>query len=135
MGVMQYLQHAGPRCRGRSCRSGRNGRNPSGVPVFAWKGETLEEYGGTLQALTWEDGEGPTLIVDDGGDATLLIHLGKEHEEAGTLPDPASTDNAEEKVIFEIIRAVRAEKGDILHRDGKGPRSVRRDHNRRHASS
>ena len=85
---------------------------PAGIPVFAWKGETLEEYWWcTLQALTWDDGEGPSLIVDDGGDATLLIHLGKEHEEAGTLPDPAATDNAEEKVIFEIIRAVRAEKG------------------------
>jgi len=86
---------------------------PAGVPVFAWKGESLEEYWWcTLQALTWEDGEGPSLIVDDGGDATLLIHLGKEHEDAGTLPDPAATDNAEEKVIFEVIRAVRAEKGD-----------------------
>ena len=72
-----------------------------------------------------EDGEGPTLIVDDGGDATLLIHLGKEHEEAGTLPDPASTDNAEEKVIFEIIRAVRAEKGDTFFTEmGKKVRGV-----------
>ncbi len=100
--------------------------SPSGIPVFAWKGETLEEYWWcTLQALTWEDGEGPTLIVDDGGDATLLIHLGKEHEEAGTLPDPASTDNAEEKVIFEIIRAVRAEKGDTFFTEmGKKVRGV-----------
>ena len=54
---------------------------PSGTPVFAWKGETLEEYWWcTLQALTWPDGSGPSLIVDDGGDATLLIHMGAEYE-------------------------------------------------------
>ena len=62
----------------------------AGVPVFAWKGETLEEYWWcTEQALTWPDGEGPNMILDDGGDATLLVHKGVEYEKAGAVPDPA----------------------------------------------
>ena len=61
----------------------------AGIPVFAWKGETLEEYWWcTEQALTWPDGEGPNMILDDGGDATLLVHLGVEYEAAGAVPDP-----------------------------------------------
>ncbi len=61
----------------------------SGVPVFAWKGETLEEYWWcTEQALTWPDGEGPNMILDDGGDATMLVHKGTEFEAAGAVPDP-----------------------------------------------
>merc|ERR1719321_1840453 len=76
--------------------------------VFAWKGETLPEYWWcTEQALTWEDYPGPDLIVDDGGDATLLIHKGKEFEakfaKDGTLPDPESTTNAEFKCILGLI--------------------------------
>jgi len=79
-----------------------------GVPVFAWKGETLEEYWWcTLQSLTWADGSGPDMIVDDGGDATLLIHEGVKWEASfakdGKLPDPASTDNAEYKQVLTII--------------------------------
>ena len=63
----------------------------AGIPVFAWKGETLEEYWWcTEQALTWPDGEGPNMILDDGGDATLLVHLGVEYEAAGAVPDPAT---------------------------------------------
>ena len=128
--LIETLTHLGADVRWASCNifstqdhaaagiaAGPTGsaENPSGIPVFAWKGESLEEYWWcTLQALTWEDGQGPTLIVDDGGDATLLIHLGYEHEQAGTLPDPASTDNAEEQVIFEMIRAVRADKGNTF---------------------
>ncbi len=78
------------------------------VPVYAWKGESLEEYWWcTNQALTFPDG-GPTLIVDDGGDATMLIHMGVEAEDGfakdGTLPDPDSTDVAEMKVILGLIR-------------------------------
>ena len=77
------------------------------VPVFAWKGETLEEYWWcTDQALRFPEG-GPQLIVDDGGDATMLIHLGKEaedlHEKDGTLPDPDSTDVEEMKVILSLL--------------------------------
>ena len=61
-----------------------------GIPVFAWKGETLEEYWWcTEQALLWPDGEGPNMILDDGGDATLLVHKGVEFEKAGAVPDPA----------------------------------------------
>ena len=61
----------------------------AGIPVFAWKGETLEEYWWcTEQALTWPDGDGPNMILDDGGDATLLVHKGAEFEKAGAVPDP-----------------------------------------------
>jgi adenosylhomocysteinase len=78
--------------------------------VFAWKGETLEEYWWcTEKALTWPDGEGPDQIVDDGGDATLLLHEGKKFEDKfavdGSLPDPGSTDNAEFKCVLAIIKA------------------------------
>ena len=81
--------------------------------VFAWKGESLEEYWEcTLNALTWQEddgkGQGPDLIVDDGGDMTLLIHEGKKAEDLflkdGTLPDPSSTDNAEFKIVLSIIK-------------------------------
>ncbi|PRW32849.1 S-adenosyl-L-homocysteine hydrolase [Chlorella sorokiniana] len=76
---------------------------------FAWKGETLEEYWWcTEQALTWPDADGADLLVDDGGDATLLIHEGVKAEEAyekdGTLPDPASTDNPEFQIVLRLIR-------------------------------
>ena len=61
----------------------------AGIPVFAWKGETLEEYWWcTEQALAWPDADGPNMILDDGGDATLLVHLGVEYEAAGAVPDP-----------------------------------------------
>ncbi|KDO43195.1 hypothetical protein CISIN_1g011464mg [Citrus sinensis] len=77
--------------------------------VFAWKGETLQEYWWcTEKALDWGPGGGPDLIVDDGGDATLLIHEGVKAEEiyekTGKLPDPASTDNAEFQIVLTIIR-------------------------------
>jgi len=83
--------------------------------VFAWKGETLEEYWEcTLNALTWAEddgkGHGPDLIVDDGGDMTLLIHEGKKAEDLflkdGTLPDPSTTDNAEFKIVLTIIKRI-----------------------------
>ena len=65
--------------------------NPRGIPVFAWKGETLEEYWWcTVEALVWPDGSGPTLIVDDGGDATLFVHKALEFEKAGKVPDVQS---------------------------------------------
>src|SRR5512135_2956843 len=79
---------------------------PKGVPVFAWKGETLEEYWWcTSEALEWPDGTGPTLIVDDGGDATLLVHKGQEFEAAGKVPafDPKN-DPEEWGVILELVR-------------------------------
>ena len=76
-------------------------------PVFAWKGETLEEYWWcTEQALTWPDGEGPNMILDDGGDATLLVHKGVEYEKAGAVPDPATADNDEFRIILETLQRV-----------------------------
>jgi adenosylhomocysteinase len=79
--------------------------DPKGVPVFAWKGETLEEYWWcTEQMLTWPDGTGPDSIVDDGGDATLLIHMGTEYEAAGVVPQPDENDSDEYKVILAVLR-------------------------------
>jgi adenosylhomocysteinase len=76
----------------------------AGVPVFAWKGETLEEYWWcTEQALTWEAG-GPNMILDDGGDATLLVHKGAEYEAAGAVPDPATADNEEFAIILGLLQ-------------------------------
>jgi adenosylhomocysteinase len=87
---------------------GPNGtpENPQGISVFAWKGETLEEYWWcTDQMLNWPDGSGPDSIVDDGGDVTLLIHMGVEYETAGAVPSAAETDSDEYKVILETLRA------------------------------
>ncbi|MBO0826898.1 MAG: adenosylhomocysteinase [Streptosporangiales bacterium] len=78
---------------------------PAGVPVFAWKGETLPEYWEcTERALTWPDGP-PNMILDDGGDATLLVHKGAEYEKAGGVPDPASADSEEFQVVLERLTA------------------------------
>src|ERR1044071_9221782 len=77
----------------------------AGIPVFAWKGETLEEYWWcSEQALTWPDGNGPNMILDDGGDATLLVHKGVEFEKAGAVPDPATADSDEFRIILETLQ-------------------------------
>jgi adenosylhomocysteinase len=80
--------------------------DPKGIPVFAWKGETLEEYWWcTSEALQWPDGGGPTLIVDDGGDATLLVHKGVEFEGKGRVPEFNPSDDPEEwGVILDLLR-------------------------------
>jgi adenosylhomocysteinase len=96
---------------------GPNGtpENPSGTPVFAWKGETLEEYWWcTEQALTWPGADpdaptGPNMILDDGGDATLLIHKGVEFERAGAVPDPSTADSEEFRVVLELLSRTLAE--------------------------
>src|SRR5246500_631687 len=73
----------------------------AGIPVFAWKGETLEEYWWcTEQALRWPDGEGPNMILDDGGDATLLVHLGVEAERDGKAPELGPDDSEEYGIIL-----------------------------------
>src|SRR5579862_3903244 len=76
----------------------------AGIPVFAWKGETLEEYWWCAeQALRWPDGGGPNMILDDGGDATLLVHKGVEYEKAGAVPNPSGADNEELRVILQLL--------------------------------
>src|SRR5438067_370997 len=89
---------------------------PRGVPVFAWKGETLEEYWRcTERALRWPAGDngagatGPNMILDDGGDATMLVHKGAEYERAGAVPDPAGADSEELQVILSLLARSRAE--------------------------
>jgi adenosylhomocysteinase len=83
---------------------------PQGVPVFAWKGESLEEYWDlTERALDFGDGRGPTQIVDDGGDATLLIHKGLEFEKAGKVPDPSTADSEEFRVVLRLLARLRKE--------------------------
>ncbi len=79
--------------------------DPRGVPVYAWKGETLEEYWWcTEQALSWPDGEGPNMILDDGGDATLLVHKGAEFERDGAVPDPASAESEEFGIVLGLLQ-------------------------------
>ncbi|MCL8024967.1 adenosylhomocysteinase [Nocardioides bruguierae] len=92
--------------------------SPAGVPVFAWKGETLEEYWWcTQQILDWGTDEAgnrvhANMILDDGGDATLLVHLGVEAEKKGEAPDPATAASAEQKVIFDVLNASLAQTPD-----------------------
>jgi len=76
-----------------------------GIPVYAWKGETIEEYWWcTEQAFNWPDGKQPNMILDDGGDATLLVHKGVEFEKAGAVPDAKEGDNEEYVAILEVLR-------------------------------
>ncbi|MER5873043.1 adenosylhomocysteinase [Streptomyces sp. NPDC002044] len=78
--------------------------DPRGIPVFAWKGETLEEYWWcTEQALTWPGHTGPNMILDDGGDATLLVHKGVEYQKAGAVPDPSTADNEEMALVLGLL--------------------------------
>ena len=90
--------------------TGGTAEAPHGIPVFAWKGETLQEYWWcTNEAIVWPDGSGPSLVVDDGGDATLLIHKGYQFEEAGAIPgfDPSS-EPEEWGVILDLLRQIAA---------------------------
>lgn len=135
--LIETLQDLGADVRWASCNifstqdhaaaavvTGREGKK--GTPVFAWKGETLEEYWWcTLQALTWPQADangsnGPHVIVDDGGDATLLIHEGVKaeiaYEKNGTLPDPDSTENEEFKIVLALLRDKVQEDGNFFRR-------------------
>ena len=79
--------------------------NPQGVPVFAWKGETLEEYWWcSEQVVNWPDGDGPNMILDDGGDVTMLVHKGKEYEAAGAVPDPAQAESEEFQIFLGLLQ-------------------------------
>jgi adenosylhomocysteinase len=106
--------------------SGGTVANPRGTPVFAWKGETLEEYWWcTKEALVWPDGSGPTLIVDDGGDATLFVHKALEFEKAGTVPTFDSGTDAEEwGVILDTLRTEIAKSPGLWSGLAQGIRGV-----------
>jgi adenosylhomocysteinase len=97
----------------------------AGIPVFAWKGETLEEYWWcTEQALNWPDGNGPNMILDDGGDATLLVHKGAEFEKAGAVPDPAGAESDEFRIILETLQRNLAEDPQRWTRVAAGVKGV-----------
>jgi adenosylhomocysteinase len=104
--------------------------DPRGVPVYAWKGETLEEYWWcTEQVIRWpnegEDGSfGPNMILDDGGDATLLVHKGTEYEAAGAVPDPAGADSEELAVILSLLTRSLGEDPQRFTRTGQGIKGV-----------
>jgi adenosylhomocysteinase len=96
---------------------GPNGtaEKPAGVPVFAWKGETLDEYWWcTEQALRWPGHAGPNMLLDDGGDATLLIHKGVEFEKAGYVPSPETADSEEYAIILQLLDKMIKEDGSFF---------------------
>jgi adenosylhomocysteinase len=118
--LIETLVHLGAEVRWASCNIfstqdhaaaavvvGPNGTqdNPQGVPVYAWKGETLEEYWwATDQMMTWSDGDGPNMILDDGGDATMLLHKGVEYEKKGAVPDPTTASNPELAIVLGLLQ-------------------------------
>jgi adenosylhomocysteinase len=99
--------------------------DPQGVSVYAWKGETLEEYWWcTEQALTWPGGDGPNMILDDGGDATLLVHKGTEFEKAGAVPDPSAAGSEEFRVFLTLLQRSVADDPQKWTRIGEGIKGV-----------
>jgi adenosylhomocysteinase len=93
----------------------------TGVPVYAWKGETLEEYWWCLeQTLDFGEGQGPNMILDDGGDVTLLVHKGTEYEKAGAVPSPESADSEEMQVILRLLERSLGEDPQRFTRIGEG---------------
>ena len=106
---------------------GPNGtpQDPKGVPVFAWKGETLEEYWWcTNQALTWPEGDAPNMILDDGGDATMLVHKGREYELAGSVPDAKDSDPEEWHEIIKLLKKSVSESKDKWTKVAAGIKGV-----------
>ena len=94
--------------------------DPKGIPVFAWKGESLEEYWRCTElALTWPGEDGPNMILDDGGDATLFVHKGAEYEKAGGVPSPAEDDVEEWVIILDHLR------NSLADHPGKWTRAAR----------
>jgi adenosylhomocysteinase len=99
--------------------------DPQGVPVFAWKGETLDEYWWcTEQILQWPDGAGPNMILDDGGDATLLVHKGVQYEDLGEVPQATDDDSDEWKVVLEVLRRSLTEDAQRWHTISAGIKGV-----------
>ncbi|HLM27517.1 MAG TPA: adenosylhomocysteinase [Thermoleophilaceae bacterium] len=97
----------------------------AGIPVFAWKGESLDEYWWCIdQTFRWPNGGQPNMILDDGGDATLYLHKGAEFERAGAVPDPAGADNGEFQVILRYLQASLAEDGERFTRIGQSVKGV-----------
>jgi adenosylhomocysteinase len=97
----------------------------TGIPVFAWKGESLEEYWWcTEQILRWPDGGGPNMILDDGGDATLLVHKGVEFENDTKVPDPSTADNEEFAVVLGVLGRLQAENPKLFHGIAGGIKGV-----------
>jgi adenosylhomocysteinase len=92
----------------------------SGVPVYAWKGETLEEYWWCLEQTLDFDGQGPNMILDDGGDVTLLVHKGAEFEKAGAVPEPTDADSEEYQVILATLKRSLSEDPQRFTRIGEG---------------
>jgi adenosylhomocysteinase len=129
--LIETLTHLGAQVRWASCNIfstqdhaaaaiavGREGSptDPRGVPVYAWKGETLEEYWWcTERALRWPDGRGPNMILDDGGDATLAVHRGVEFERAGTVPAPGPDDSEEFGCVLGMLARVLKEDPKCWH--------------------
>ncbi len=97
----------------------------AGVPVYAWKGETLEEYWWcTEQVVRWPDGAGPNMILDDGGDATMLVHKGTEYEAAGSVPDPAEAESEEFTVFLTLLQRSLEEDPRRWTKIGEGVKGV-----------
>jgi adenosylhomocysteinase len=97
----------------------------AGIPVFAWKGETLEEYWWcTEQALAWPGEDGPNMILDDGGDATLLVHKGVEFEKAGAVPDPSTAESEEFAIVLATLARNLEEDPQRFHKMAAGIQGV-----------
>ena len=122
--IFSTQDHAAAAVAAGRPEKGGSAENPAGVPVFAWKGETLEEYWWcTRKALTWPDGSGPEQIVDDGGDATLLVHRGYQAEKDPSILDiPVS--NRELQTVNTLLREIYSEKPDFWHSMVPGIRGV-----------
>jgi adenosylhomocysteinase len=121
--LIETLIHLGAEVRWASCNIFSTQDHAAaaiaaaGIPVFAWKGETLEEYWWcTEQALRWPDGEGPNMLLDDGGDATLLVHLGAECERDGKVPELSPEDSEEYGVILATLNRTLREDGKLWTR-------------------